>query len=238
MNEEQTMNSFEKIFSNDEFLLIVSLPKHGVDWAQAAQDNGADAIKVHTSIEHPASGVKFGSLDEEGPKFEAMRKILNIPFGVVPGIGVNIEEQEITRMADIGFDFFDAFISQISPLILNEKRLAPMFCILPYHTLEQAVHTSRLSRVVCMEADIVEHDGYGKRASVEDFVGYRILTESISTPLVVPTQRMLRPEEVPLLADVGVAALMIGTVVTGNTIEGVAKTTKAFRKVIDEINKK
>ena len=231
------MNKYEELFNKDQFILIVSLPGHGVDWAQAAQDNGADAIKVHTSVKHPASGVQFGSLDEEAKKFEEMRQVLTIPFGVVPGVGVNLGFEEISKMADLGFDFFDAFISEITPLILTEKRLAPMFCILPDHTVDQAVYASNLPRVVCMEADIVRHDGYGKRASIEDIVGYKMLTDALAKPLVVPTQRNLLPEEVPLLADVGVKALMIGAVVTGMTVKGVAETTKKFREVIDKINK-
>lgn len=231
------MNKFDNIFTKGKFLLIVSLPDHGVDWALAAQDNGADAIKVHTSVEHAASGIKFGSLDEEATTFSQMRKVLTVPFGVVPGIGSDLEKEEITKMADLGFDFFDAFISNITPMILLEERLAPMLCVLPEHTIEQAVMTSTLPRVVCLEADIVHHDGYGQRVTVEDIVGYKLLAQSIKKPLVVPTQRNLRPEEVPLLAEIGVGALMIGTVVTGLTLEGVAETTKAFRKVIDQINR-
>jgi len=232
------MNKFDELFKKDQFTLIVSLPGHGTDWAKAAQDNGADAIKVHTSVEHPASGVKFGSLDEEAPKFEAMRKILTIPFGVVPGVGANLEHKEITKMADLGFDFFDAFINQISPIILLEERMAPMFCILPDHSVDQAVFAARLPRVVCMEADIVRHDGYGKRVTVEDLVGYKILTEALDKPLVVPTQRNILPEEVPMLAEAGASALMIGAIVTGMTVGGVAKATKVFRKVIDQMNGK
>lgn len=232
------MNKFDELFKKDQFSLIVSLPGHGEDWAKAAQDNGADAIKVHTSVEHPASGVKFGSLDEEASVFEAMRKVLDIPFGIVPGIGVDLEKDEITKMADLGFDFFDAFLSRMTPLIFLEERLAPMLCVLPDHSVEQAVFAATLPRVVCMEADIVRHDGYGKRVSVEDLVGYKILAGAVEKPLVVPTQRNIQPEEVPLLADVGVGAVMIGAVVTGMSIEGVAEKTKAFRKVIDQVNSK
>jgi hypothetical protein len=229
------MNSFEELFKRDPFPLIVSLPGHGVDWALAAQDNGADAVKVHTSVRHPASGVDFGALEEEAPTFEAMRESLTIPMGIVPGVGVDLERAEIDRMVEIGFDFFDAFISHITPLIMEEKRLAPMLCILPDHTVEEAMATASLPRVVCVEADIVGHDGYGKRASLEDFVRYKILASAISKPLVVPTQRALRPEEVPFLAEMGVGALMIGAIVTNMTVEGVAKATRAFRDAIDSI---
>lgn len=229
------MNRFEELFKKKKFPLLVSLPKHGVDWGLAAQDNGADAVKVHTSLSHPASGVAFPSLEQEAPTFEAMRKVLSIPMGVVPGVGVDLEKPEMDRMVELGFDFFDAFISQITPLIMLEKRIAPMLCILPDHTVEEAAAASSLPRVVCMEADIVRHEGYGKRASLEDIVRYKILSKALSTPLVVPTQRALLPDEVSLLAEVGAGSLMIGAVVTGMSVEGVAKATRAFRAAIDQL---
>jgi hypothetical protein len=229
------VNSFEELFKEKRFPLLVSLPRNGVDWALAAQDSGADAIKVHTSVTHPASGVDFPTLEEEASKFEAMRKVLKIPMGVVPGVGVELERKEIDRMVELSFDFFDAFISQITPLILLEERIAPMLCILPDHTVEEAAIASSLPRVVCMEADIVRHEGYGKRASIEDLVRYKILSAAMSKPLVVPTQRALRPEEVPLLAEAGAGALMIGAVVTGMTLDGVSKATRAFRESIDHL---
>lgn len=230
------MNRFKELFRKSHFPLIVSLPQHGVDWAIAAQDNGADAIKVHTSLTHPASGIAFGSLDEEASTFAAMRSVLTIPMGVVPGSGADLEKREIDQMVEVGFDFFDAFISQITPLILEEDRLAPMLCLLPHHTVEDAKAVASLPRVACVEADIVPHEEYGKRATVEDFVRYRMLAAAMDKPLVVPTQRTLRPEEVPLLARMGAGALMIGAVVTGTTLDGLVGTVRAFRDAIDAMD--
>jgi hypothetical protein len=112
-----------------------------------------------------------------------------------------------------------------------------MLCVLPDHTVEEARTAALLPRVVCLEADIVRHDGYGTRACLEDFIRYKILASAIDKPLVVPTQRALRPIEVPLLAEMGVGAVMIGSVVTGTTVRGVAETTRAFRDVIDSLKR-
>ncbi|NIN94084.1 MAG: hypothetical protein GTO49_03655, partial [Anaerolineae bacterium] len=92
--------------------------------------------------------VNFGSLEEEAPTFESMRGIFKIPMGVVPGKGTDLEREEIERLVEIGFDFFDAFISQITPLIMEEERLAPMLCILPNHTVHEAAAAASLPQVV------------------------------------------------------------------------------------------
>ena len=229
------MNKFERLFQEVRFPLIVSLPANSVDLAQAAADGGADAVKVHTAVSHFASGSQFGSLEEEAPTFEEMRSRLSIPLGIVPGTGVNLEQPEIDRLADLGFDFFDAFIDHITPLIWSESRLAPMLCVLPHHTVAQAAAAASLPRVVCLEADIVEHDGYGQRLSVEDCATYQVLASAVGVPLVVPTQRAIRPAEVAYLAGVGVGGLMIGAIVTGSTSDRMTQMTRAFRDAIDQL---
>jgi hypothetical protein len=229
------MNRFEQLFEETNFPLIVSLPANALDMAKAARDGGADAIKMHTAVPHFASGTQFGSLEEESSVFEAIRRALDVPLGLVPGVGVNLEMEEIERVADLGFDFWDAFITQMTPLIWQEPRLAPMLCLLPHHSIGQAEATALLPGVVCLEADIVEHEGYGQRLSVEDCVTYKLLAESITVPLVVPTQRAIRPNEIGFLADMGVGSVMIGAIVTGKTVEGVATVTRAFRDAIDQL---
>jgi len=230
------MNRFVELFEKKTFPLIVSIPQNKIDFAKAAQDNGADAVKVHTSVIHPASGVEFGTLDEEAPKFEEIRKALDISMGIVPGVGVDLEMEEIERMVDLGFDFFNAFISSITPLIMKEVRLAPMLCVLPDHTIEEAAATASLPRVVCVEADIVRHDGYGKRLSVEDCIKYQNISSEMSKPLIVPTQRNIRPEEISFLLQLGVGGIMIGAIATGMTVAGVANATRAFRAAIDALD--
>lgn len=227
------MNRFQRMLERNSFSLIVSLTRNDVDLAKVAQDNGADAVKVHTCVAHQASGVRFGSLQEEASVFEVMRKALNIAMGIVPGVGVDLEWPEIKRMGDMGFDFFDAHISSISPLILDETRLAPMLSISPQHTIEEATVAASLPTVTCLEAGIVPHEGYGQRASLDDFVQYGVLASAVGKPVVVPTERRLLPEEVPVLAAFGVRAIMIGAVVTGMTAEGLARATRAFRDAID-----
>jgi hypothetical protein len=229
------MNRFVELFKKKQFPLIVSIPQNDIDFAKAAQDNGADAVKVHTSVKHPASGIEFGPLNEEASKFEEIRKVLDTALGIVPGVGCDLEMDEIRQMADIGFDFFDAYISNITPLIMQEERLAPMLCVLPDHTVEEAVIAASLPHVVCIEADIVRHEGYGKRLSIEDCIKFHILSAEMSKPLIVPTQRNIRPEDIPSLYNVHAGGIMIGAIVTGMTVEGVAIATRAFREAIDVI---
>ena len=53
--------------------------------------------------------------------------------------------------------------------------------------------------------------------------------------MVVPTQRLIRPEQVRALAQTGVRGLMIGAVVTGRTEDSIRKAVHAFRNAIDRM---
>jgi len=52
--------------------------------------------------------------------------------------------------------------------------------------------------------------------------------------VIVPSQKRIRPEEVPLLAGAGVKAVMIGTIVTGKEAEEIEEVTARFRRWIDD----
>lgn len=228
------MNAFQQLFETKRFPLIVSLPRHGVEWAMAAQDNGADAIKVHSSFTQPAPiSATFGSLEEEAHTFEAMRKVLTIPMGIVPGEGVDLERQQISRMVELGMDYCNVIISAITPLILEERRLTTLLAI-PFQRARQAAHVlERLPGVVAVSIAHADPDPFGMRPSLRQFIGFKVAASLIDRPLVISTASLLRPEQVPLMMAMGAGSLMIGGVVTGNTVEGVGRVTRAFRDAID-----
>ena len=62
-----------------------------------------------------------------------------------------------------------------------------------------------------------------------------MISQAVSVPVVVPTQRAILPEEVGALIQAGVKGLMIGAVVTGKEEASIAKAVAAFRKAIDEV---
>jgi len=53
--------------------------------------------------------------------------------------------------------------------------------------------------------------------------------------MVIPTQRFIRPQELPMLADAGMRGIMIGAVVTGRTEDSIRRGVAAFRNAIDRM---
>ena len=76
---------------------------------------------------------------------------------------------------------------------------------------------------------------YGQRLTAKELLEYAAITENSLLPVVIPTQRAIRLEEVKLLSDIGVSGIMIGAVVTGKTKETIRRSVSEFRSAIDRL---
>ncbi|MEK7377186.1 MAG: hypothetical protein AABZ57_08535, partial [Candidatus Margulisiibacteriota bacterium] len=77
--------------------------------------------------------------------------------------------------------------------------------------------------------------GYGQNLTVGDLQYYISLAISSALPVIVPTQRRIEPDEIPILADTGVKSIMIGAIVTGKTPGSIEEATRKFREAIDTL---
>lgn len=218
------------------FRLLVSLPRNDVDLAKAALEAGADALKVHIGLEHFASGLSTGSLDEEE---DALREIVELgaPVGIVPGVGEGMANRdEMLRLAEIGIDFFDLYATDMPAWMLrmDDCRMSVMVAFShtcwPWGLIE---HTLSKSRPDLIEASILPHDDYGGPFTAADVSQYAEIAHRARQPVIVPTQKRVRPEEVGSLMDAGVAGLLIGAIVTGSELQTLVTATEQFRASID-----
>ena len=74
---------------------------------------------------------------------------------------------------------------------------------------------------------------YGQPLNARDLIRYRNVVKHTKLPVVVPTQRLIRPEELGPLMQTGVRGLMIGAVVTGRTEDSIRRAVAAFRNQLD-----
>ena len=218
------------------FGLLVSLPRNEAALARAALDAGADGLKVHIGLEHFASGLSTGSLDEEE---DALREIvaLGAPVGIVPGVGEEMADRaEMLRLAEIGIDFFDLYATDMPAWMLriSECPLSVMVAFSescrPWGLVE---HVESESRPDLIEASIAAHEAYGTPLTAADISSYAAIAHRAEQPVIVPTQKSIRPDEVGTLIDAGVAGLLIGAVVTGTETDTLAAATEDFRASID-----
>ncbi len=228
------MNGLLKLFDKNKLTLIMSLPENSLEMAKAAIDAGADALKVHCNVKHKASGVSFGSLEEEGAKLAAIIKNSNIPVGIVPGAEKKPTVDEMKEIVKMGFDFVDMNISDMPDYFHAFTGITKIAALENEAQLEKVMEKKR-SDFKALEAAVVPHLGYGQNMTIGDLRAYISLAVSSGLPVIVPTQRKITCEEVPILSDTGIKAIMIGAIVTGKTPSLIGNAVRDFRKAIDEL---
>lgn len=218
--------------------LLVSLPANDVDLAKAALAGGAAGLKAHINITHAAADVHFGSLAEEAATISEI-VALGLPVGIVPGDGGKmIEPTELPRLAELGLDFCDVYLSAMPAWLLDSPPLGIMAAVGTGDMLpERLASLAALSGVDMIEASIIPHDGYGHPLSVGDLCDYTTAVRTFSPvrrPVMVPTQRRILPEDLPALANTGIRALLIGAIVTGKDAAGIEKATRVYAEKLSQ----
>ena len=223
----------------DGFHLLVSLPRNDVELGRAALEAGADGLKVHIGLHHHASGLVTGTLDEEADRIAEI-VALGLPVGIVPGAGEGLATHaEMLRLADLGVDFFDLYAEDMPAwmLCMDDCAMSVMVAFSsacsPWGLVERMADASR---PVMIEASVMPHEAYGQPLTAADVSLYAEIAHRSGLPVIVPTQKSIRPDEVAALSDAGTAAALIGAIMTGTEVAGIVDATRRFRTAIDKLS--
>ena len=227
-------NAYLELFEKKKIVLIMSLPVNNPALARAAFEEGADAVKVHINVAHRASGTHFGRLSEEGDALQEMLAHRTGPMGLVPGGSLEDAELDLKEVQQLPFDFLSIYAHHLPAYAAEKGRQAWMMACDSTYSLEEIAELPTAGTDV-LEASIIPGAEYGQRLSVRDLLKYRAITSRVNVPVIVPTQRAVRPEEVKELVSAGVRGIMIGAIVTGREEKSIREAVRAFRREIDRL---
>jgi len=212
--------------------LIMSLPANDPALARAAMNGGADILKIHLRVTHAASGTHFGTLREEREPIARILDLFPGPVGIVAGAEDPATPEEMTALAEMGIDFFDLYLSQMPAWMWRVTGMARAVALESAYTIYQALALENLGADL-IEAAIIPHEGYGKPLTMIDLAAYRELHDTVDLPIIVPTQRAIRPEEATLITGTcGIEGLMIGAIVTGKTPAEIETAVRRFKTAL------
>jgi hypothetical protein len=209
------------------FPTIVSLPRHDLDLAQAALAGGADAIKVHLNAFHRASGTRFGSYEQERPFLETLAR-LGAPMLVMAGQETVPTLDELNALADLGFEGFNVYVDHLQPHML-QSRLRPMPALSASSTDADIARLAAIPGAV-LEASIMNFADYGMPLTPADIARYSQIAGLSTAPVIAPSQKKFTPADMPALRGSGMAALLLGVIVTGTTPQDMLSRVTAFTK--------
>lgn len=215
--------------------LVVSLPVNSPEPARAAVEAGAHALKVHLNVAHRASGTVFGSVAEERDRLVEIGRIAgDRPLGIVPGADPSTPWSEVAEAAALGFRTISMYAHHFPAHWFHIPGVEFMAAADSTYSLAEVQAVGNLPLAI-LEASVIPPEGYGQPLTARDLALYSRIAAAVPVPVVVPSQKCLRPDEVGLLHGAGVRAVMIGAVVTGTTPDGVFAATEAFRKAVEAI---
>jgi hypothetical protein len=216
-----------RAITGGKFPVIVSLARHEISLAKAALDGGAGALKVHLNAFHRASGTTFGSFTEERPFLEELAK-LGAPMLVMAGQETVPTAEEMDALADLGFEGFNVYVDHLKPHLL-ESRLRPMPALSATGT---DADIDRLAAIpgAMIEASIMDFAGYGTPLTDDDVARYAHIAGLSSAPVIAPSQKKFTPADMPKLRAAGIAAPLLGVIVTGSTPESMLAAVSAIAR--------
>ncbi|MCL2287276.1 MAG: hypothetical protein FWC32_13060 [Firmicutes bacterium] len=221
----------EKILFKKPMSLIVSLYANDSNLVEAAWDNGADIVKVHMNVHHHASGTLFGNFDAEQDFFRQTIAEKRGPVGIVAGGDIQSVTRDYEKAAYCGFDFVSLYAQHMPARCLTDKRMLHAMALDYRFPIDMVPYLP----TDILEVAIIDPNGYGQPLNALDVAMYRTIASKTNLPMVIPTQRNITVADLPQLKEAGVAAVMIGAIVTGKTIDSLKKSVTAFREGIDKL---
>ncbi|WP_256760988.1 hypothetical protein [Cohnella sp. WQ 127256] len=230
------MARLQRCLAEKNLSLIISLPANDIGLAKAALEEGADGLKVHYNVGHRASGNHFGQLDEYVATFNSIREQFDGPLGVVPtGSIEEARREDIERLAPMGFDFYSIYAHHLPSFMLHGTGLEKTFAINDQYDLS-LLPSARHYGFTALEASVVPGSEYGTPLSFADVLKYRYLVEQAQMPVLIPSQRKLVPDDIRVLSDTGIKAILLGAIVVGKEEEQLRRAVAEFRNAIDRLS--
>ena len=214
-----------RALTDGTFPVIVSLARHDLDLAKAALDGGAFALKTHLNAFHRATGTTFGSFAEERPFFEQLAK-LGCPLLVMAGQETVPSPAEMNALAALGFEGFNVYVDHLQPHLLRSK-LRPMPALSSASSDADIVRIAAIPGCI-IEASIMPFERYRTAMTDADLARYRHIAEAVDVPVIVPSQLSLTPSDAIKLREAGIAAPLLGAIVTGDTPQSMTAAVRAI----------
>ncbi len=217
-----TVNKILSILDKQAMTLIVNIPEADADLAKAAQAGGCDALLLD-----------YSEVKDNKSDVAAIIKSSTVPVGVSCG-SEKLTEDQAKELCKMGFDFLEICVDIIPQWINKFEGIAK------FVTLNQDYSAYDLTELAhkklnAIDAAVISNDTLGKDLTVGDLQNYITIALSTGLPVLVPTQKMVRASEVPIIWDTGAKGIILNKMVIGETALTVKAVTKEFREEIEKL---
>jgi hypothetical protein len=217
------MPKLVKQFKENKLTLIVELPKNDLEHAEAAVKGGADAIQLSVA-----------DLAAEKDGLIRILRSVKLPVGLMlkgkrlPG------QAELRSVLKTGFDFVNISRDNLPDYFKDLKGVAKILGLGNRFTIDLVLGIGEHG-VDAVDAAIMPSSECGKNLIVGDLQNYISIVISAGIPVIIPTQRAIKPSEVAIIADTEARGLLLTPVVLGTTVKHVQDNVREFRVAVDDL---
>lgn len=222
------MPKLVELLKKNKITLIAALPKNDPELAKAAITGGADALQLHLNVKG------FGNFKQEKANLEEIIGLANIPVGIMPGNKKQASEKEIQEIIAMGFDFVNMKRENLPPYYSKIKGVSKIMGLGNRFTIDLVLGIGKHG-ADALDAAIIPVSEYGKDLVVGDLQNYISIVISAGIPVIIPTQRLIRPSEAAIISDTGAKGLLLTPVVLGTTAKHIEKNVREFRVAVDDL---
>ena len=208
------MSRLLELLKTKKMTLIVQLPENTREMAEAAEQAGADAIVVR-----------------DGEDAADIIKTVKIPVGVDISAKNPVEEKEIKA-----HDRFDFISFHFEALKAVAKRVKPgkILALNDDYTLDKIIGVEDTG-AEAIDAAILPLSQNSKELAVGDLQNYIGIAISSGLPVIIPTQRVIKPSEVAIIADTGAKGMILTDKVLGDRAKSLKKNLMEYRLAADDL---
>jgi len=212
-----------ELLVQQKMTLIVALPENNEALATAAAAAGADALQLSLVESWQPEKAKIVEIVEQS----------KLPVGLALG-QKKLTDQALKEIAACGFDFFMADLLAVPNYSAQLTKLSRIAALNSRFSVDNLIDLGELG-ADALSAAIIPTSGWGKELVVGDLQNYISIVLSTGIPVIIPTERCVRPSEVAIIADTEAKGLLITPVVSGQTAKGLEKVVREFRLAVDEL---
>lgn len=215
------MSRLVSLLNEEHLTLIVGIADNSLELAKAAEEGGADAIIIPVD---PAVKDKKQLID--------IVESAKVPVGA--RLSTGISEAEVKGLQKLGIDFFDFGISASPVWMMKLKGTGKIASLDPKYVVDDLTRLTD-KPIDGIDAAIVPQELYGRDLTVGDLQQYISICLSTGLPVIVPTQKLIRVSEVPIIWDTGAKGILLNSFVIGTSPKTLKAITSEFKEAIQAL---
>jgi hypothetical protein len=223
------VRGLSRLLAQAQAPLLAILPHNTLEYAEAAQQGGADALVLGIDKTESMFPGLFGSFDLQEDSILGIVSTSSIPVGISIGDSRPLTPESWERIVGKSFSFVNMYAHHMPPFVLMDERIDKLVSIGAGYMVEQIKSLSEMGQVKALEAAIVTPQGQTHVFSVLDLSTLRMISRLSAKPVILRAQKRLEAGDFRSIAEAGLRGLSLDPSALEAGVEAYRDAITTFR---------